>query len=620
MTQSVAIIRSSNGVGNASTATVQNLRSSGATSIIVDTVADWPTKFCATMGTPHTFVDPVTSETITVISEASAVDFIGHIDTGHIEIDAIAPGYTDADGSAVGDIVIVRPTTQWADNVWAVLAQHLNDDGSLSTAAVNTALNIGAAGSNGWIPSANNPNTVVANGNRSYTLTFNAVDLRTTLSPGMRLRTQRTAVAPSQCTSLNGTTQYFVKTSPNKMTFTNNFVISAWVKLGAYNTAADQVMVSRYNGTSGFTFKVNPGGSLQILAFNGGASNYLASSSTQAIPISRWTHLAGQMDMTTTSVGGTNNYMMFDGVEVPNTTVRNGTSPTALIQAGNLEIGSQNGGTAPFTGKIAQVAIYSAKVTEANIRATMSQGLVGNETSLVSAYSFNNSITDLNTTTPNDLSVGGGSAVATNADSPFGAQANGTISTTLDYAIIERVAFSTNTTLTVQVPEGCTIPTSGGVSSLVYAPGGLPYGFPGQKSKWRLSAVNRTSTGTTSSATYNPFNSSAWILPVPNGQWNVGYQCDVYNASTTQIFYNLSTTSAPLSALSPTVGNALQPFGARLRSSAAAEVDTKIYCTQPQEVTIAMEFYTMYTGGATTAGGIDGTAGYSEIFAENAYL
>lgn len=136
MTQSIALIKASNGVGNASTATVQNLRSSGATSIIVDTVSDWPTNFCATMGTPHTFVDPITAETITVISETSAVDFTGHINTGHIEIDAIAPGYTDA-GSSVGDIVIVRPTTQWADNVWAVLDKSLNDDGSPKTTSLN---------------------------------------------------------------------------------------------------------------------------------------------------------------------------------------------------------------------------------------------------------------------------------------------------------------------------------------------------------------------------------------------------------------------------------------------------------------------------------------------------
>lgn len=138
MTQSIAALKASNGVGAATTATVQNLRTSGATSIIVDTVTDWPTKFYGCMGTPHTFVDPITSETITVISEATAVDFVGHIDTGHIEIDAISPGDVDG-GSAVGDIVIVRPTTDWANNVATVLGISLNDDGTIKNNAIGSA-------------------------------------------------------------------------------------------------------------------------------------------------------------------------------------------------------------------------------------------------------------------------------------------------------------------------------------------------------------------------------------------------------------------------------------------------------------------------------------------------
>jgi microcystin-dependent protein len=86
------------------------------------------------MGTPHTFVDPVTSETITVISEATAVDFIGHVDGANLEIDTIAPGYTDA-GSAVGDIIIIKPTTQWGDNVADTMAVSHDDDGKLKVDA-----------------------------------------------------------------------------------------------------------------------------------------------------------------------------------------------------------------------------------------------------------------------------------------------------------------------------------------------------------------------------------------------------------------------------------------------------------------------------------------------------
>lgn len=128
-------LRASDGTGNAAVATIQSVRSSGATTIAVDTVENFNTNFIATMGTPHTFVDPVTSETITVISESTAVDFKGHVDGGNLEIDAIAPGFTDA-GSQADDIVIVKPTTQWADELvdWAEV-EH-NQDGTLKAGAV----------------------------------------------------------------------------------------------------------------------------------------------------------------------------------------------------------------------------------------------------------------------------------------------------------------------------------------------------------------------------------------------------------------------------------------------------------------------------------------------------
>jgi hypothetical protein len=132
MTQSLARIYASNKSGNAATATVQSVRAANATTIAVDTVQDIPTDFMASMGTPHTFTDPVTSETITVISEATAVDFAGHVDSGNLIIDTIAPGYTDA-GSAVGDIVVIRPTTQWADNVADTMAVSHNDDGTIKS-------------------------------------------------------------------------------------------------------------------------------------------------------------------------------------------------------------------------------------------------------------------------------------------------------------------------------------------------------------------------------------------------------------------------------------------------------------------------------------------------------
>jgi len=141
---SIEIIKGSDGSGPAAVATVQSSRSIGATTIDVDTVAGFNAGgFAGAMGTPHTFTDPVTSEDITVISEATLVEFTGHIDSGNIEIDDIAPGFSDL-GSSVGDIVIVRPTTQYADNLAEVLGVTLNDDGTPKAAGIHYAMPAGA--------------------------------------------------------------------------------------------------------------------------------------------------------------------------------------------------------------------------------------------------------------------------------------------------------------------------------------------------------------------------------------------------------------------------------------------------------------------------------------------
>jgi len=131
---SIENIKASDGSGNANVATVQNTRSPGSSTIIVDTVLGINVVgFEGSMGTPHTFTDPITSETITVISEATCVDFAGHVDDSNLEIDTIAPGYTDL-GSEVGDIIIIRPTTQYADNIASVLETAHNNDGTLKSA------------------------------------------------------------------------------------------------------------------------------------------------------------------------------------------------------------------------------------------------------------------------------------------------------------------------------------------------------------------------------------------------------------------------------------------------------------------------------------------------------
>lgn len=360
------------------------------------------------------------------------------------------------------------------------------------------------------------PDTVAANGNRSYTLTHNSTDLTDYLSAGMRLRTERTVASPTQCTSLNGTTQYYSKSSPAAMTFTDDFVVSAWVKLSSYAAAGGSV-VSRTNGTSGWQLIIQPEGTVRLAGYNAGLGNQKRIDSYQSIPLNKWVHIAAELDMNTATNTSTTNYVMIDGVDVPAVVGQAGTNPTALVQAGDLQIGAYNGATSPFPGKIAQVAIYNAKVTQATIKASISQGLSGSETSLISAYSFNNTITDLSANA-NNLTANG-AAVATNADSPFGTQASGLISATLDYGIIQSVTFSTNTTVTVRVPEGNTIPTSGGVSAVSYSTQASPYGFSdSMANSCRLLAffpvqAAQTTTSTGAIVQFNPITNYSITIP-----------------------------------------------------------------------------------------------------------
>lgn len=334
----------------------------------------------------------------------------------------------------------------------------------------------GSASSEGWSPLGDVPDTVTYNGNRNYDLVFNSNDLSDQLSPGMKLQLTRTVAAPDQCADLEASSsQYFSRASASLtgVTFTDDFTVSAWIKLESYPSSGLYGIVSRWNGTSGFVLRVSAQGRVGLYGYNAGGANYSGVQSYASIPLNKWVHVTAQLDMSAYTATSTTSYVMIDGVDVAVELERGGTNPTALIQAGDLQVGTANT-TNYFDGKLAQVAIFNAKVTQATMRTYMSQGLSGSETSLISAYSFDNSITDLNTTNANNLTAQN-SAAATNADSPF---ANAVSAGLLEYAEINSVAFSTNTTVNVRVPDTCMIPTSGGVSAVSYSTQSNPYGLP----------------------------------------------------------------------------------------------------------------------------------------------
>lgn len=126
----IAYLKGSNGSGEASMLTVTNVRTSGATTLLVDSVTNWPAKFVATSGVLNTETG--------IINPATAKVFKGSVVSGHLEIEAFAPGYTDT-GNAVGDVVIIKPNTKWADIIaaaFAAIAVSIDVDGTLTTAAL----------------------------------------------------------------------------------------------------------------------------------------------------------------------------------------------------------------------------------------------------------------------------------------------------------------------------------------------------------------------------------------------------------------------------------------------------------------------------------------------------
>ena len=123
---SIDLIRASNGSGDAVKATVTNARVISSTTIQVDATTNWPSKFIATVGD----VDGTGA-----FVPATVTVFNGILSGGNIEITSFAPGYTDT-GNTPGQVVVLKPTTAWANEVADTLAVAHNQDGTLKNNSV----------------------------------------------------------------------------------------------------------------------------------------------------------------------------------------------------------------------------------------------------------------------------------------------------------------------------------------------------------------------------------------------------------------------------------------------------------------------------------------------------
>lgn len=558
-------------------------------------------------------VDPLTSE----VTVSELVSWKGLINSGANTITnlVVAPGYVD-DGNDVGDFIECIPTSHWVNSMINGIFVGHNPDGTFKASAIRSALGITPGSFAGWENLGHTVGTITPKGNRSYEITLTGVDARSQLTEGMRARTTRSVAASDTSFLLDGSNDYYVKTAPNKMGFTDDFATGFWIYPTAYPTTFAGI-ASRYNGTSGWEFLMDSKGSIILIGHNAGSSNFRGVTSYQSVPLNRWTFVAAQLDMSAHTPTPTTSYVMMNGVDVPAYVSQSGTNPGSLVAAGNLEIGSTNGGTNAFSGYIGDGGIFSAKVTQATMLGYMNQKLTGSEANLASGY-INGSVNDVNTTTPNNLVATNGATTITNA--PYG---NRGASTTLDYGVImtKPVYALSNTTFTVQVPEGCTLPTTGGIASIDYATADIPYGFPRAKGRWELRAVQMSNPTGTTLAQNTWLNPQGLRILTPAGAWIAGYELNPTGYKPSSGSIDLMTTLST----SPTAESdrELSSF-AQSEQATGGTISLRVNVTRRKQIEVSTP--TLLYGNilTTRAGGVDAAGWTPEIPAilklENAYV
>lgn len=357
----------------------------------------------------------------------------------------------------------------------------------------------------GWTSVVPTITDVTYNGNRSYTLTHDA-SVAAVISEGMRRRFTRTVAANTYMGGLmNGSSHYFTKTTPSGTlgTVTNNFTIMAWVEPTAYQAS---FMCGRSDATpaNGLWLEMNSSGQIICGVRNGAAGNYRYVNTYQSLPLNKKTHIAASW------TGGTV-VIYFDGVSVPvQAAVTGGTAPTTAGTGGDFSIGRMGAyAVGYFPGYISNVAVFDAVLSAATIRQHATYKLTGSETNCIGAWSLDNTANDQSSAANNLTATGG---VGFSNVSPFG---NNGKSSTLEYGLTMSVS-SDGLTEVVQVPEGCALPTTGGITSQDYSTQGNPFGWVSDKGRWKIQTFNTTAATSTTSTTYVSLTDT---IIIPIGGW-----------------------------------------------------------------------------------------------------
>lgn len=456
----------------------------------------------------------------------------------------------------------------------------------------------------GWSDTGDVPDTITYNGNRSYDLVFNSNDLTDTLSNGMKLKLTRTVSAPTYMGGLfNGSSHYFTKVTCTSTlsTVTNNFSIKATIEPTAYQVG---YICGRSDSTpnNGFGLKMESDGRISVYVFNGGASNYRAIATYQSVELNKKTKIWASWTSGTVVI-------KINGVTVPTATaVTSGTAPTTAGTGGDFSIGRLGAyNSAYFPGYINDVGVFDAVITPATMLSLDGQALLGSETNCIGAWSLNNTGVNQQSAGTNDLTATGG--VSYTVRSPYGNYLGGT----LEYGIITAISFSTNTTLTVQVPEGCAIPTSGGVSAVAYSTNDTPYGFPKNDNQWEVLVILKTqqSTGSIASAATVTNIAGMFIdLPVSAGQLSF----EIFGQMTASSIVNMKMRMGLSTSTTSYTDGELVCISTHI-APASVEVDSHLQRTKQLKIDTATKYYlnTQSDGIANTVQYYNGTVSVGVI-------
>jgi hypothetical protein len=386
-----------------------------------------------------------------------------------------------------------------------------------------------------WRPLGVTPTVVSSNGQKEHVIRFASVDYSGTIPVGGKLRIPRTGTTPTASMAfVASSAQYASKASPTGISFVDDYTLEAWVYLDSYATDYQGIISRRDADVSGFSLSISANGQIEVASLN--SSAYRLVQTYQSIPLNKWTHVAATVDLS----GGT--WITYiDGVQVTNYMFATTGTVSAIIQpAQPIVLGSRKSSTQLLTGKVANARVWSTIRTAAEIRDNMNKENPASTTGLVAHYKGNGSWNDSSTNANHLTAVGG--AVNSFASHPYSA---------IEYAIVTKVTYTGgNTDVTVFTGSGCLPNETFGASS--YSTARTPFGFPADRSKWRLSAIDRSAATQPSPLANTWYNPVSFRMAIPTGSWDLSYHSNFYiDAPTATVAStNLSLTAASSNAIS----------------------------------------------------------------------